>query len=379
MSLSPAAAALATQPDLHRLWQAAHRRVELTGGNLGGASAVLAAPSPAERQAVDRLLGTRSRGRTIRVRLAFLDELLATRADASLAEVVAAAVGPLRDRPRERAAVVAALETMWSGAVRHRAVGRHPTLTEWFDNLRRSGRLRRLDDAERRLTGALDVLANLPSPEPIARARLGAMVLGDSHSLDDDQPEGRLVVSALAHLAGADPPIDTARRRRLWADAGVTLDDLSSSVLTLGLRPLPRGPLTEAAAHWASAGVALPIPLAAVLAEPWEVPPGTPVWACENPTVLMAAAARFGAAGPRSSAWPATRQWRSAACSGRCSPTARTSHTTATSALAAWPSATRSSASSVPAHGASEPPTITKPWPVWGQRYRPAPSAAGCR
>ncbi len=298
MSLPPAAAALATQPDLQRLWQAAHRRLEATGGDLEGTSAVLAGPSPAERQTVDRLLGARSRGRALRVRLALLDELLAARAGASLAEIVAVAVGPVRDRPAERAAVVAAAETMWSAAARHRAVGRHPSLADWFDPLRRSGRLRRLDNPERRLGGALDVLATLPSPEPVARARLAAMILGDSHSLDDDQPEGRLVISALAHLAGDGAPTDTAGRRQLWEGAGVTLDDLSSSVLTLGLRPLPRGPLTEAAARWASAGVPLPIPLAAVRAEPWEVPQGTPVRACENPTVIVAAAARFGAACP---------------------------------------------------------------------------------
>lgn len=298
MSLPAAAAALAAQPDLRRLWQAAHRRLEATGGERDATSAVLADPSPAERQAIDRLLGTRSRGRTLRVRLGLLDELMVSRAGASLVEVVTVAVGPVRDRPGERASVAAADETLWSGAARHPAIGRHPRLTGWFDALRRSGRLRRLDEPRSRLAGALDVLGCLPSPEPVARARLAAMVLGDSHGLDDDRPEGRLVLSALAHLAGSEAPTDAAGRRHLWEEAGVTLDDLSSSVLTLGLRPLPGGPLTEAAAGWASAGVPLPIPLAAILAEPWTLPPGSRVRACENPTVVVAAAARLGAACP---------------------------------------------------------------------------------
>ncbi|MDP9388735.1 MAG: TIGR02679 family protein [Actinomycetota bacterium] len=290
---------LAGRPELRRLWEAASRRLEQTGGQLDGVRAVVTEPSPDERRAVDRLLGTRSRGRALRVPLDRLDALLRERAGTSLAEVVVVSCGPLRDRPGERAAANDADRRLWAEADRHPATGRHPELGGWFDRLRVTGRLRRLDDPTRRLGEALDVLEHLPAPEPLGRARLAATVLGDSHALDDAAPVGRLVVSALAHLAGAaDGPLGAGDRRRLWAQQGVSLDETSSTVLTLGLRPLVEGPLTDAAARWAGAGVALPLPLAAISAERWRVTPGTLVSVCENATVLEAAAARLGPACP---------------------------------------------------------------------------------
>ena len=115
-------------------------------------------------------------------------------------------------------------------------------------------------------------------------------LLGDAHGLDDGSPVGRLVLSALASLDGTPLPLRAADRRRLWAAQGVISDETSSTVLTLGLRPIPAGPLTSAAAEWASAEVPLPIPLAAVQSERWRVPAGTLVSVCENPSVLAAAA-----------------------------------------------------------------------------------------
>jgi uncharacterized protein (TIGR02679 family) len=120
-------------------------------------------------------------------------------------------------------------------------------------------------------------------------------VLGDSHALDERAPVGRLVLSALAHLAGSDDAgMSAAGRRDLWAGVGVSLDETSSTVLTLGLHPVAAGPLTEAASRWADRGVPLPLPLAAITAEPWQVAPGTLVSVCENATVLEAAAVHLG-------------------------------------------------------------------------------------
>jgi uncharacterized protein (TIGR02679 family) len=98
------------------------------------------------------------------------------------------------------------------------------------------------------------------------------------------------VLSALASLDRTPMPLRAADKRRLWAEQGVILDDTSSTVLTLGLRTVASGPLTTAAAEWASTGVPLPIPLAAVQSERWRVPAGTLVSVCENPSVLAAAA-----------------------------------------------------------------------------------------
>jgi uncharacterized protein (TIGR02679 family) len=64
----------------------------------------------------------------------------------------------------------------------------------------------------------------------------------------------------------------------------------------LGLRPVPAGPLTEAARLWADSGIPLPVPQTAIAAERWKVEEGGEVLVCENPAVLEAASARLGAA-----------------------------------------------------------------------------------
>lgn len=279
-----------SSPGLRPLWSAAHRRLEQTGGQLPGVAVHLADLSEDQRRAVDRLLGVRSRARVLRVDLAKLDALLQDRAGRTLAEVVSSNVGPLRDRPGERAAATAQEQELWSALLAHRALRRHRGLEEWLAGVRRSGAWRRLEAAAEILGDALAVLDRLPQPVRRGRANLAAEVLGDAHALDDDSPVGRLVVSALASLQGTVPPLRAAQRRQLWADQGVISDETSSTVLTLGLRPRPTGPLTEAASRWASAGVALPIPLAALQSERWLVPAGTAVWVCENPSVLAAAA-----------------------------------------------------------------------------------------
>lgn len=299
MNLPPAAQALVADPRLARLLQAIHRRLETTGGVLDGTTATLTDPSEDERSAVDRLLGVRSRGRVVRVRLAHLDGLLQDRTGAFLVAVVEEAVGPIRDRPGEREAAASREQAMWSTALDHPAVARHAGLEDWLDRLRATGRWRALDDPPRRITQALDVLDRLPTAVPVGRSRLAASVLGSSHALDANEPDGRLVAGALAHLAGTPGArLTSAARRRLWASAGVDDDETSSTVLTLGLRPNVAGPVTEAACQWANGGVPLPVPLGAVGAEPWAVPTGTLVRVCENPSVVHAAASRFGGDAP---------------------------------------------------------------------------------
>jgi uncharacterized protein (TIGR02679 family) len=281
-------------PRLTRLWHAAHRRLERTGGRIDGTAVTLVDPSDDERVGVDRMIGRRTRGRKLVVRLGDVDAAL-RRLELSLVEVVEQAVGPLRDLPRERAAEVAATEAMWAGLADHPAFGRHhPALAEWLDWQRSGGRWRQLDDPSLRLRQVLDVVAALPAPSRVSRSRLSSDVVGPSHALDDKAPVGRLVLRALAHVAGIEPPSSSAGRRALWSEFSVTADETSSTVLTVGLRPEREGPLTDAASRWADSNVPMVLPLAAIEAERWRLAEDTPVWACENPSVL-AAAAELGA------------------------------------------------------------------------------------
>jgi len=283
------------EPRLRPLWRGVHRRLEETGGELIGVRVHLRGLTDEERMAVDRLLGVRSRGATLQVGLERLDALLRERVGVELSEVVTSLVGPLRDRPGERAAAAGETEALWRSLLTHPALVRHPGLGAWLESLRRRGSWRRVDAPQETLRAALDVLAQLPVSSRRGRADLAAAVLGDAHALDDQSPVGRLVIAGLVALAGGAPALRASERRRLWAEQGVITDLTSSTVLTSGLRPIAAGPLTEAASQWASAGIPLPIPLGAVQAEPWRVPAGTLVSVCENPSVLAAAA---GAASP---------------------------------------------------------------------------------
>jgi uncharacterized protein (TIGR02679 family) len=274
---------------LRSLWSATHRRLEETGGRVAGVAIYLRDLSDDERAAVDRLLGVRSRGKTVRVELEKLDGLMQERVGVGLAVVVSELVGALRDRPGERAAVSAAEGAMWAELSAHPALRRH-LVEAWLARQRASGAWRRLPSPRSNVLDALAVLDHLPQAARRGRSNLAVRVLGDAHALDDNSPVGRLVLSALASLDGTSLPLRAADRRRLWADQGVISDETSSTVLTLGLSLLAAGPLTSAAAAWASAGVPLPIPLAAVQSERWRVPAGSPVWVCENPSVLAAAA-----------------------------------------------------------------------------------------
>lgn len=277
---------------LRPLWSGAHRRLEETGGRVIGAAVHLHDLSDDERAAIDRLLGVRSRGRTLRIGLEKLDALLQERTELGLVDVVTSVVGPLRDRPGERAAALAVDDEVWASLLDHSALRRHPGLGEWLGALRRRGSWRRLEAPREALLGSLGVLDHLPQSTRRGRSDLAVGVLGDAHALDDGSPVGRLVLSALAWLDGATAPFLAADRRRLWAGQGVVADEVSSTVLTLGLRPNPAGALTEAASGWASAAVPLSIPLAAVQTERWRVPAGMVVWVCENPSVVAAATGR---------------------------------------------------------------------------------------
>ncbi|MFI5040768.1 MAG: TIGR02679 family protein [Acidimicrobiales bacterium] len=246
----------------------------------------VASPTDDERVAIDRLLGRRSRGRDLTVKLADVDDAL-HRTSTTLVDVVTAAVGVIEDRPAARSASAAEEASMWESVAAHPVLARHAFVAAWVERLRTTGRWRRLDDPPRRLGEALDVLAALPVLERTGRSRLAVEVIGDAHALDDTAPLGRLVLAALAE---GRPVSTTAARRELWAGYGVVADETSSTVLTAGLRPTPAGPVTEGARRWADGRVPLVIPLAAVDAESWRMGGGTRVWVCENPAVVAVAA-----------------------------------------------------------------------------------------
>lgn len=95
-------------------------------------------------------------------------------------------------------------------------------------------------------------------------------------------------------------PEGSARRRLLWASAGVALDTVSSAVLVLGLTLPGNGPVAATLAVNIAASLPVRITLGQVrhYLDAERIPAAdTParVFVCENPTVAEAAAEILGA------------------------------------------------------------------------------------
>ncbi len=219
------------------------RRIE-TGQRLHGTIALRAATS-VERDAVAQLFGRPPRAaRGLSVSLDELDVLVRRSGvhEGGLAEAVIALTGPITIR-----ADTAANDTRaWAdafGRLEAAADGR-VELAAWIDRLQASGVVKRLaggsPDTGRELLDALaSVVAALPASRGESLSAFSARVTGRAHGCDDGSPLGTLALRAARALAGLEPPAPdesaAEARREAWAAVGVLCDELSSTVLTLGL------------------------------------------------------------------------------------------------------------------------------------------------
>lgn len=261
----------------------------------------LARPTPAQRAAVERLLGRPpSTGTALTVRLDAVDAVLRTSGASSdgLAPAVHALTGPveLAQDARIRA------EEAWSEAYRAlhplldaAAPGsdRRERLDIWADGLLHGGLVRRLapdpDNARALLARTAAVVAALPADPPLSTAAHAARSAGDAHALDDGTPLSTLTLSAVCALTGFPSGSGAQWRRAAWASAGLLRDDVSSTVLVLGLTGTP------ALDHHAATGDPAVLTLRQLTrATPPTLPPGTTVHVCEGPSVLTAAADALG-------------------------------------------------------------------------------------
>jgi len=249
-------------PALLPVWQQLRSPLER-----GNRTTRLTGLSRETRHALRPVLGRPVTG-DVRVVLSELDEPLGR----PLVEVVEALTGPLRDRAAESAArsaplaVLAAVDEGWAAAVRS------------------SGVLSRLVDAELVAQHAVAVRAQLPGP-PRLRTQLAAIITGDAHALDDGRPLAAVVLRGIN--AGV-LPATAAERRAVWASVGVQADSVSTSVLTLGLRPRAGGPLVDAAERGD------PVHLTPWNLQRRDVRVDGPVLVVENPSVLEAFALCHG-------------------------------------------------------------------------------------
>jgi uncharacterized protein (TIGR02679 family) len=286
-------------PDTTWLVKRVRHRLE-RGGSLTG-TVTLAGVTPSQRRAVELLLGRRAgTGASLSVSLAEVDRVL--RASGASPGGLAAAVevldGPVHDLAQEQADLAAA----WASAFAplDEALASRPELAEWRDRLDSSGLVRRLTAGPGEATEMLRHLTAVVRGLPTAGTSLGrfaAETCGNAHALDDGQPLATLALSCARAIAGLPFRADggAESRRDTWAAVGVLLDELSSTVLCLGL-PGDTGTATGRMLA-AMRGEPVSLTLRQLRRHPAPMRAGL-VRICENPVVLTAAADAVGASCP---------------------------------------------------------------------------------
>ncbi|QXJ23410.1 TIGR02679 family protein [Actinomadura graeca] len=286
-------------PDTAWLVQRVRRRLE-RGGALSG-TVTLAGATPSQRRAVELLLGRRAAaGASLSVSLAEVDRVL--RASGASPGGLAAAVevlgGPVPDLVRERAETAAA----WASAFDplDEAVACRPELADWHERLGSSGLVRRLTsgpgEAAAMLRRLAAVVRALPASD-VPLSRFAAETCGDAHALDDGRPLATLALSSARALVGLPFAADggAENRRGTWAAVGVHLDELSSTVLCLGLP----GDTTTATGRMLAAMRGEPVSLTLRQLRRRAAPMRAGlVRICENPVVLTEAADALGPSCP---------------------------------------------------------------------------------
>ncbi|MFD7091029.1 TIGR02679 family protein [Streptomyces sp. NPDC056730] len=287
-----------TGPGLARLWAGVRKRLESNGVQATG-SLRLNAINPQERNDLSLLLGKPLTGAAVTVRLDVLDaRLRASAAGLGLRQTLEELGPPLTDRRATRADATARREQVWSSltsSLDASPLAGQEWARQWYELLRRAGIPRGVtpDAAVWTLQQAIQVLTTLLDPErggARGRGELAAMATGSAHGLDDGTWLARLVQRGVALAHGAEFPDDAAGRRALWRLVSVTPDEVSSTVLTYGLRPEGEGwrerALRERADHHAEAHLT-PRDLHSLRLR---LPAGTLIRICENPRVVEAAA-----------------------------------------------------------------------------------------
>lgn len=261
------------------------RRYELGRSN---DSFTLNALSADERRALEGLLGRRLReSSSMLVSVGELDNAF-SRAGvaASLRNALEQLDGPIRELAAERMELRARWDTVFAQ--------RTPTLLAALVGQNQGrGLIKRLagGDPERGkmlLESAAKVIDALPA-KGVPLSHLSAMVLGDSHALDEGRPVATLALAALRGTECDDRPRD------IWATVGAFVSELAAPALAFNLPVVPGDPLSDIVRQSAAMGEPLHLSLRMLVrrAPRWDVE-GRKVFACENPDVISIAADRLG-------------------------------------------------------------------------------------
>jgi uncharacterized protein (TIGR02679 family) len=139
------------------------------------------------------------------------------------------------------------------------------------------------------------VLAALPV-EPQPMGRFAERLLGSAHALDEGTPLTGLAFGAVRVLGRVPDGSGAAWRREVWASVGLLRDELSSTVLALGLPGDAATATGRMLGALAEGGEPAVLTLRQLTARPPRLDLADRVVSiCENPVVVAAAADRLGA------------------------------------------------------------------------------------
>jgi uncharacterized protein (TIGR02679 family) len=278
-------------------WLVLRVRQRMERGQPLDASVTLPDATGSQRSAVQRLLGRRPvAGRALTVSLPALDRLLrdSGASPAGLEAAVIALTGEVIDRELVAAEQVQAWRLAF--APLREAVEGRPELADWLIELERGGLVRRLVGTPTAAGPVLAELAAVVRELPTVGELLGrfaARVIGRAHALDDRQPLATLTLSAARALSGVAPGSGAEWRREAWASVGILRDELSATVLTLGLPGNSVSATGRALGALREDGQPAVLTLRQVVRD--EILAQAPyVFVCENPIVVSTAADRLG-------------------------------------------------------------------------------------
>lgn len=285
----------------HTAWllDRVRRRLEL--GRPVTGTVTLTSADPDQRRAMERLLGRRAgTGTSLTVSLDEVDAML--RASGAAPDGLVAAAQVLLGEVPDRAAAATAEATAWSTACAplDALVERRPELAPWRAWLDATGMLRRVAPDPTSATPLIEALVRLLNALPstgLALGRLAAETTGDAHALDDGRPLSTLSLGAVRVLAGMPPAGDGSafERRAAWAAVGVHRDELSSTVLCVGLPGGTKTAVGRLAALAREAGEPCVLTLRQLGRDRPDLGVGAGlVRVCENPIVLACAADELG-------------------------------------------------------------------------------------
>jgi uncharacterized protein (TIGR02679 family) len=210
--------------------------------------------------------------------------------------VVEALRGPLQDRRAEREQQRAAKVNLWKWlldeALDLELFPSEAEAVRWVTLQQRAGARGGTARHRARLEQAVAILDDLPA-EGISLAVLADKHTGDPHALDRGRSLAAIVLDAIAIASDLPKPKDAEDVRAAWELAGVVPDQLSSTVLALGL---PGDDETPAGRWLAAAGsVGEPVVLTLSTLYRWPrpaLPRASCVYVFENPSVIAEAARR---------------------------------------------------------------------------------------